>query len=110
MGDVISELEDYFSEKLKWNGTTYPVISSARRLGGKLEAGGFEVDSDASFALRQELFQDGLPCKKQPVTFVRLNHVGDIIESVRYQIEEVVTLPGGDVIRLVCVAFGKGVG
>lgn len=108
MADVLAELEEYHSEQLVWNGSSYRVISSARRIGGKLEAGGFAVDSDASFALRQELFGTNLPQKKQTVTFQRLNANNEVVESVRYQIDQVIGLPGGDIVRLVCVAYGKG--
>ena len=108
MSDVLEELEEVHAEKLQWNSSIYPVISSARRLGGKIEAGGFALDSDASFALRQNLFET-LPQKKQTVTFLRYNATGELVESVRYQIDQVVTLPGGDIVRLVCVAYGKGV-
>jgi len=108
MADVLAELEEVHAEKIAWNGGTYPVIASSRRIAGKLGDGGFGMEADASFAVRAELFAQ-LPQQKQPLTFKRFNTVNELVESVRYQIDQVITLPGGDIVRLVCVLHGKGV-
>jgi hypothetical protein len=110
--DALSELEDVFSETLTWINVEFPLCASSRKRGGKLEPGGFATDNDASFALRAELFDQigAQPLKKELVTFNRYDVYGVVVETTRYQIDEVITLPGGEIIRLLCVSYGKGGG
>jgi hypothetical protein len=77
-----------------WFDGTYPCTTTAATASKNLNAGGFSPDADLILFVRAELFDPAdQPESKEKLTY----------RAKLYRIEEVVTLPGDGLLKLVCM-------
>jgi hypothetical protein len=80
-----------------WAGATYLCVPNASRKGGRLEAGGFAVDSDLVLHCDTPQFSGNLPSRGQTI----------VHKSITYRISDTSDGLGG-FIRLACVHDSRG--